>query len=70
MVANRGLNWQTGFTEEVVFKWMIFDSYQSKLLKLCKLKKTVKYTAKLVYKGHSREPENVSFVSRCPLYTG
>jgi hypothetical protein len=20
MVANRGLNWQTGFTEEVVFK--------------------------------------------------
>ena len=25
---------------------------------------------KPVYKGHSREPENVSFVSSCPLYTG
>jgi hypothetical protein len=23
-----------------------------------------------VYKGHSREPENVAFISRCPLYTG
>ena len=23
-----------------------------------------------VYKGHSREPENVAFMSSCPLYTG
>jgi hypothetical protein len=23
-----------------------------------------------VYKGHSREPENVAFMSICPLYTG
>jgi len=22
------------------------------------------------YKGHSREPENVVFMSSCPLYTG
>jgi hypothetical protein len=27
-------------------------------------------TVKPVYKGHSREPENVVFMSRCPLYTG
>jgi hypothetical protein len=27
-------------------------------------------TVKQVYKGHSREPENVPFMSRCPLYTG
>jgi hypothetical protein len=26
-------------------------------------------TVKQVYKGHSREPENVPFMSRCPLYT-
>ena len=26
-------------------------------------------TVKPVYKGHSREPENVAFMSRCPLYT-
>jgi hypothetical protein len=25
-------------------------------------------TVKPVYKGHSREPENVAFISRCPLY--
>ena len=29
-----------------------------------------KYTLKPVYKGHSREPENVAFMSTCPLYTG
>jgi len=23
-----------------------------------------------VYKGHSRVPENVAFMSSCPLYTG
>ena len=23
-----------------------------------------------VYKGHSKEPENVLFMSSCPLYTG
>jgi len=27
-------------------------------------------TGKPVYKGHSREPTNVSFMSSCPLYTG
>ena len=27
-------------------------------------------TVKPVYKGHSQEPENVSFMSSCPLYTG
>ena len=27
-------------------------------------------TVKPVYKGHSREPENVPFISSCPLYTG
>ena len=27
-------------------------------------------TVKPVYKGHSREPENVAFMSSCPLYTG
>ena len=26
-------------------------------------------TVKPVYKGHLREPENVSFISSCPLYT-
>ena len=25
---------------------------------------------KPVYKGHAREPENVAFMSSCPLYTG
>ena len=25
---------------------------------------------KPVYKGHSREPENVSFMGSCPLHTG
>jgi len=28
------------------------------------------YTVKLVYKGQPREPENVAFMSSCPLYTG
>jgi hypothetical protein len=28
------------------------------------------YTVKPVDKGHSREPENVAFMSYCPLYTG
>ena len=28
------------------------------------------YTVKPVYKGYSREPENVPFMSSCPLYTG
>ena len=23
-----------------------------------------------IYRGHSREPENVNFMSSCPLYTG
>jgi len=27
-------------------------------------------TVKLVCKGHSMEPENVVFMSRCSLYTG
>jgi hypothetical protein len=27
-------------------------------------------TVKPVYKGHSREPGNVHFISSCPLYTG
>ena len=27
-------------------------------------------TVKSVYKGYSREPENVAFTSSCPLYTG
>jgi hypothetical protein len=26
------------------------------------------FTVKPVYKGHSREPENVPFMSSCPLY--
>ena len=26
-------------------------------------------TVKLVYKGHSREHENVAFMSSCPLFT-
>ena len=30
----------------------------------------VVYTVKPVYKGHSREPEEVPFMSSCPLYTG
>ncbi len=28
------------------------------------------HTVRPVYKGHLREPENVSFISSCPLYTG
>ena len=28
------------------------------------------YTVKPVNKGHSRESENVAFISGCPLYTG
>jgi hypothetical protein len=28
------------------------------------------YTVKPVYKGYSREPENVAFINSCPLYTG
>jgi hypothetical protein len=28
------------------------------------------YTVKPVYKGHSREPKNVPFMSSCALYTG
>ena len=31
---------------------------------------TPTYTVKPVYKDHSREPENVVFMSSCPLYTG
>ena len=27
-------------------------------------------TAKLVFRGHSRELENVAFMNSCPLYTG
>ena len=27
-------------------------------------------TVKPVYKGHSKEPENVAFISSCPLCTG
>ena len=27
-------------------------------------------TVSPVYKGHSRESENVAFISSCPLYTG
>ena len=27
-------------------------------------------TVKRVYKGHSKEPENVAFISSCPLCTG
>jgi len=27
-------------------------------------------TVKPVYKGHSMKPENVPFMSRCPLYRG
>ena len=27
-------------------------------------------TVRPVYKGHSREPGNVVFISSCPLYTG
>jgi len=30
----------------------------------------ISYTVKPVYKGHSKEPENVAFISSCPLYTG
>ena len=29
-----------------------------------------RYTVKAVYKGHSKEHENVVFMSSCPLYTG
>ena len=28
------------------------------------------YTVKPIYKGHSREPENVPFMKSFPLYTG
>ena len=28
------------------------------------------YTVKPINKGHSREPENMAFMSSCPLYTG
>jgi hypothetical protein len=31
---------------------------------------TLSCAVKPVYKGHSREPENVAFMSSCPLYTG
>ena len=30
----------------------------------------VRYTIKPVYKGHSREPANVTFMNSCPLCTG
>jgi hypothetical protein len=36
------------------------------LLLLCLASDTVKS----VYKGPSREPENVAFMSSCPLYSG
>ena len=32
--------------------------------------KCVEYTIKPAYTDHSREPEDVSFMNRCPLYTG
>jgi hypothetical protein len=32
--------------------------------------KVDKGTHKYVYKGHTREPENVAFMSSCPLHTG
>jgi len=28
------------------------------------------YTVKPVFKGHSREPENLPFMNSCHLYTG
>jgi hypothetical protein len=31
---------------------------------------TTSITVKPVYKGHSREPENIPFMSSWPLYTG
>ena len=37
---------------------------------LCSLKLNNSNTVKPVYKDHSREPENVAFMSSCPLYTG
>jgi len=30
----------------------------------------LQHTVKSVYKGHSKEPENVAFMSSWPLYTG
>jgi hypothetical protein len=30
----------------------------------------ISYIVQPVYKDHSREPENVAFMSRCLLYTG
>jgi len=29
-----------------------------------------KCTVKPVYQGHTREPDNVAFMSSCPLYRG
>jgi hypothetical protein len=36
-----------------------------KLVSLCWI-----YAVKPVYKGHSKEPENVAFLSSCLSYTG
>jgi hypothetical protein len=38
------------------------------VINLVDLKKSI--YVKPVYKGHSREPENVAFLSSCLLYTG
>ena len=35
-----------------------------------KVRDTGPTTVKPVYKGHSREPENVPFMNSCPLYEG
>ena len=44
--------------KNVLFKYLTHIVYKLKI------------TVKPVYKDHSREPENVTFMSSCPLYTG
>ena len=45
-------------------------SKKSKIIYDTPIKLVFSNTVKPVYKGNSREPENVAFISSCPLYTG
>ena len=51
-----------------IFDAISYDKVRNK--NKCNFAKTgFLYTVKPVYKGHSRKPENVAFMSSCPLYT-
>ena len=56
-------HWQTYQTKGYRQEICVMECYIN-------LKTKFAHTVKPVYKGHSREPKNVAFMSSCSLYTG